>query len=157
MNLQGSLRCIRARMQRHAGEESGQSIVETALTLTITLTAIFMFLSVSMLIYTYSMISETARESSRYAATHGATCITAANVSCVLGSTDIQTYAKSVTWPNIGGGTITPTVTYSNSSETAGSTVTVKITYGFKVLVPFVSSAFSTITLASTSQSVIVQ
>lgn len=156
MGLHGFFRSIRSRAQRVGGDECGQSIVETALTLTVTLTTIFMFLSVSMLIYTYSMISETAREASRYAATHGATCVTAANVSCTLASTDIQTYAKSVSWPNIGGGTISPTVSYSNSGV-VGTTVTVKIAYAFKVIIPFLPASLSTVSLSSTSQSVIVQ
>ena len=68
------LRQLRSRLR----DEQGQSLVEFAITFSILIGFVFGFIEVCLMFYTYCMISECAREGTRYAAVHGTTCQTAA-------------------------------------------------------------------------------
>jgi hypothetical protein len=137
--------------------EAGQAAVETAFTLTVLLTFIFAVMTLCLMVYTYVMIAESAREASRYASTHGTSCINAANASCTLGVSAIESYATSRGWPNVGGGTMAATVSYLGGSEAPNSTVTVTVTYAFTVTMPLLSQSGNILHLSSSSTMVILQ
>ena len=67
---------------------------------------VFAVMEMGMLFYTYGMISESAREATRYAIVRGSTCLTSSSTSCTATSTTISNYAKGLGLPNIGGGTL---------------------------------------------------
>jgi Flp pilus assembly protein TadG len=136
--------------------ESGQSIIEVAFSLSVLFTFLFCFMELSLVFYSYSMISECAREGTRYAMYRGATCMTSpGNTSCTATAAQIQNYVSGLGWPNIGGGTFTPVATFPDGNEAAGSRVQVKVTYVFPISMPFVPK--NSITMASTSVVKIVQ
>ena len=98
--------------------ETGQSMVETALSLVLAFTMAFLVFEASMLAYSYSVISDSAREGVRYAISHGAdssncsgpsagcTDPTAANVQSVVKSYaamclhDISSMTVTVAYPD---------------------------------------------------------
>lgn len=145
--------------------ESGESLVSFALTLPVMLGFILGLMQMCLAYYTYEMISECAREGTRYAIVHGTTCQTSAGLSCKATSTDVQTYISSdIGFPNLSGGTMMPTVNYPGTgascsggvgSEAPGCPVRVTITYSFPYIAPFMTSA--TLSLTSTSQMTILQ
>jgi hypothetical protein len=83
--------------------------------------------------YSHDMISEAAREGSRYAIYHGATCPTSASPTCEATATQVNSYVTGLGWPNLAGGAMTVATTYPNGNENVGSLVQVKITYVFAI------------------------
>jgi Flp pilus assembly protein TadG len=148
-----SLRRVR-RWNRASGEE-GSALVEFALTAPLLLTFFFGLIEVSMAIYTHQVISETAREGTRYAMVHGSTCVNGSGAACTLTASAVNSYVAAIPWPNIGGGATTINTTYPDGNEAPGSRVQVNITYAFPFRVPFVPT--STLTMQSTSVMYIVQ
>jgi hypothetical protein len=112
-------------------------------------TFLFCFMEMCLLFYTHDMISELARQGTRYAMVRGASCPTLSSPTCEVTADQVNTYVSGLGWPNIGGGTITPATIYSNC-EAVGSTVTVKVTYVFPIRMPFVPKTALTMTSSST-------
>lgn len=136
-------------------QEDGQSLVEFSLTFVVLMALIFVLLQSCLAFYTFEMISEAAREGTRYAAVHGATCVTAGGSSCTATAASVNSYVSGLGWPNIGGGSVTPSTTYPNGNENVGSQVQVQITYKFPLSLLYVHP--TSITLTSTSNMVILQ
>jgi Flp pilus assembly protein TadG len=135
--------------------ECGSGVAEFAMTVGVLFGFIFTILASASLLYTYAMLSETARESSRYASMHSSTCVTSASASCTSSVSQIQTYTLSLHWPNIAGGTMgTPSVTYK-SSNIVGDYVTVTVSYSFPTLAAL--PQLNGLNIHSSSTSVIVQ
>lgn len=130
--LRGTLQLKRAR------KEDGQAIIEAAITLPIVAAFVFVMIELCLMFYSYCMISETAREGTRYAIVHGSTCTTSTKASCAANASGINTYVSQVGWPNLGGGTLTPTTTFPDGNENPGSRVQVSVTYSFPLTLPFV-------------------
>lgn len=136
--------------------EKGQVLVEFALTLPILLMFVFGLMEICLAFYTHEYISELAREGTRYAIVHGSTCVTAPNgASCTASSTasdatSVATYVQGRGWPNLGGGTLTPVVTYLNGDEAPGHQVQVSITYQFPYNIPFIPASVLSMTSSST-------
>jgi Flp pilus assembly protein TadG len=143
------------RNKASVGSEDGQSMIELAVTLPAFLALIFCFMELCMIFYSYNMISESAREGTRYAMVHGATCPTSANPTCKVTATQVNTYVSGLGWPNLGGGTITVATLYSDPNEAIGSHVSVQVTYVFPITMPYVPS--SSISMSATSQMTIIQ
>jgi hypothetical protein len=101
------------------------------------------------------MISECAREGTRYAIVRGATCINASNASCTASSSAINSYASQISFPNLGGGTIAPVTTFPDGNQNPGSRVQVHVAYVFPINLPFVPK--NSISMGSTSVMYIVQ
>jgi Flp pilus assembly protein TadG len=137
------------------GGESGATLVEFAFSMPILLSLIFGLIEVCMACYTHEMISEVAREATRYAIVHGATCETGSGSSCTATASAVNTFASSVTWPNIGGGAITPNTTYPDGNEAPGSRVKVQVTYVFPLSIPFIPATH--LTMSSASEMYIIQ
>jgi Flp pilus assembly protein TadG len=148
-----SRRGIRARLdgaEKPASSEKGQSLVEMALVLPILLTFVIGLMQICMAFYTHECISELARQGTRYAIVHGSTCWTSANTSCTVDSTGVATYVKDIGFPNIGGGTLAPEVTYLDGDEAPSHRVKVSITYKFPYNIPFIPASFLSMTTSST-------
>jgi Flp pilus assembly protein TadG len=101
-------------------------------------------------LYTYTEVSEAARQGTRYAIVRGSSCTSWANA-CPASASDIQTYLQNVPQGlNANNMTVTTTWTPNNNP---GSTVQVKVQYSFQFILPFLPSG--TINMTSTSQMVI--
>jgi Flp pilus assembly protein TadG len=96
-------------------------------------------IELSLAYYTHCMISETAREATRYAIVHGATCQTGGGASCTASAGDINSYVTGIGWPNLGGGTLTANTTFPDGNQNAGSRVQVTVSYVFPFHIPFAS------------------
>jgi Flp pilus assembly protein TadG len=135
--------------------EEGGALVEFAVTLPVLLTFIFGLMQVCLACYTREMISEAAREATRYAMVRGSTCVTGSGSSCTVTAAQVNSFASATGLPNLGGGTMTATTTYPGGSETPGSPVQVQVVYAFPFRVPYVPT--STLTMSATSTMYILQ
>jgi len=137
------------------GTDEGGSMIEFAVTLPILFALIFCFMETCMALYTYEMISDSAREGTRYAMVRGASCPSTAHPTCEATATQVNTYVSGLGWPNVGGGAVTPNTTYPDGDENVGSHVQVTVSYAFKIAMPFVPT--KSISLSSTSKTTIIQ
>ncbi len=135
--------------------EDGSALIEFAITLPTLCGLLFCFLELCLLFYSYDMISESAREGTRYAIVRGASCQTTAGVSCETTAAKVNTYVSNLGWPNLGGGTMVVDTTYPKGSDAVGNPVQTKITYTFRITMPFVPT--NSISLSSTSVMYILQ
>lgn len=135
--------------------QCGASLVELGVTLPVLMTLLFCMFEVCLAFYSHDLISEFARQGTRYAMVHGASCPTTSNPTCEATATQVNTYVSSLSMPNIAGGTITPATTYPDGNEAVGSRVQVKVTYVFPIKMPFVPT--SALTMTSTSVMRIIQ
>lgn len=146
--------------------EDGATMVEFALTVMVTLTILFGVMATCMGLYTFNVVSEAAREGSRYAIVRGSSSCGDATPDCNATAASIQTYVQSLGFPGIdpanmqvftvwsptfAGQTCTPSATCNNP----GNQVQVTVKYTFPFTVPFIPS--QTLTLWNTSQMVISQ
>lgn len=150
-NLACPFRLLRSgsRLKR-ARKEDGQAIIEAAITLPIVAAFVFVMIELCLMFYSYCMISETAREGTRYAIVHGSACTTSAKASCTADASAINAYVNNVGWPNLGGGTLTPNTTFPDGNENAGSRVQVSVTYSFPLTLPFVPKGSVAMSSSST-------
>ena len=143
--------------------EKGMTLVEMAVTLPVLFAFLFCFMELSLAFYSYNMISETAREGTRYAMVHGASCPTSGNPTCEATAAQVDTYVLGIGWANLAGGTMTVCVYYNNNtcntnpsgSEAVGNPVKVTVTYVFPITMLFVPT--NSLTMKSTSQMTIIQ
>ena len=126
------------KVRRAVRGDDGSSLIEFAATLGLMMTFIFVLTQISMALYTYGMISECAREATRWASVRGTQCLTAGGASCTATTTSVSNYAKGLGFPNIGGSAISPVTTYPDLDEAPGHRVKVTITYPYSVSLPFV-------------------
>ena len=139
----------------HARDQDGQALVEFAISFSVLITLFFAFIGICLIFYSYNMISESAREGTRYASLHGATCVTATQSSCTATASSVNSFVSSTGWLNLAGGTMTPTTSYPDGNENPGSRVLVHVQYVFPVNLPFVPN--NSISMASNSEMYIVQ
>jgi Flp pilus assembly protein TadG len=143
------------RPARSASGENGQALVEMAISFPIVATFVFTMIEICLAFYSFCLISECAREGTRYAIVRGATCMTSSNSSCTASSSSINSYVSQIGFPNLGGGTVTPSTTFPDGNQNPGSRVQVHVTYVFPISVPFVPK--NSISMGSTSVMYIVQ
>ncbi len=153
-------------------EESGATLVETALSATILIAMLIGMMQMSLALYTYLFVSEAAREATRYAIVRGSTsCTNSPDLPhCNASSADIQNFLRTSGYPGLIANNLTATTSWLTvSSETPaiwsacssgtcngpGNLVNVTVKYTFPLSIPFVPS--STLTMSSTSQMVIAQ
>ena len=135
--------------------ERGSTLIEMAVALPLLFTLLFCFMAMCLAFYSRDMISEAAREGTRYAMLHGASCPNFTTPTCEATATQVNSYVTGLGWPNLGGGTMTVATTYPSGNEAVGSLVQVKITYVFAIKIAFVPA--NSLTMTSTSEAYIVQ
>jgi Flp pilus assembly protein TadG len=147
-----------------ARDEEGQALIELALSLIALLTLMFCFMQLSLILYSRNMIADMAREGTRYASVHGASCPTTANPTCEATAAQVNSYVTSNALPNLAGGTIVVATSYAsagsstfttNGCESVGCSVKVKVTYNITFAMPLVPK--NTFAMSSTSVAVITQ
>lgn len=142
--------------QDYRGEnEQGQAILEVALALPIIAAFTLMMIEVCLAFYSYCMISESAREGTRYAIVRGSTCQTSSGASCTASASTINNAVTHLGWPNLGSGTLSANTTYPDGNENTGSRVQVVVSYTFPYNIPFAPKG--TLHMSSTSVMYIVQ
>lgn len=147
----GGMRAAAAKLRG----EQGQSLVEFALTSSILLTFIFGLIETTLAFYSFNMISEAAREATRYAMVRGSSCTTSANASCTVTASQVNSYVTGLGWPNLGGGTLTPATTFPDGNQNPASRVQVTVSYVFPFHVPFVPTR--SMSMSATSVAYIIQ
>lgn len=140
---------------RKLGGEHGQSLVEFALTSSVLLSFIFCLIESSLAFYSFNMISEAAREGARYAMVRGSSCVTSTSSSCTVTAAQVNSYVTGLGWPNLGGGTLTPSTTFPDGNQNRASRVQVTVQYVLPVRVPYVP--VRTMSMSATSVAYIVQ
>ena len=123
----------------------GQTGVEFALTAGITVTLLFLIMNCCLALYAYSFVSYAAREGSRYAAVHGASNPSPAQVSDVTNIVAREAYGLNLD-------NLSVNTTWSPDNQ-PGSVVSVRVRYVFSFMVPFVH--LSSVNLSSSSQMMI--
>jgi Flp pilus assembly protein TadG len=147
---------MRSRICDRLGNEDGQSLVEFSISTTVLLTFIFCMAEATLAFYSYNMISESAREGTRWAMVRGSSCTTSSSASCETSASQVNSYVSGLGWPNLGGGTMTVNTTYPDGNENPQtSRVLVSIRYVFPIQVPFVPS--TAITMNASSEAYILQ
>lgn len=147
--------------------EQGSSIVEFAMVAVILFTVVFGVMAIGLALYSYNVVSEAAREGTRFAIVRGASC-TGFPSACPAATdgTDTQTYIRSLGFPGINPNNLHAVSVYS--ATTAGTTcspstlcnnpgnqVQVTVTYTFPVVIPFVPA--QTLSMSNTAEMVISQ
>jgi len=121
-------------------------MVEGALCFTVFLMILMGTIDFGRAVFAYNFISFGAREASRYALAHGAKYPVTAS--------DLTTYVKARAI-GLDPTAITVTPTWSDVAHTAGSSVTVKVTYAFKPIAPYMPHGL--LTMHSSSKMLISQ
>lgn len=148
-------------------EESGATIVETAISLTLLVSFLLGTFQMALALYTYHFVSDAAREASRYAIVRGSTsCANTPNLTnCGVTADQLQTWVRNLGYPGINPTRLTVTTTWPTTGSTCypsstpcnnpSNLVNVVVKYAFPLDIPFWKSA--TINVQSGSQMVISQ
>lgn len=148
--------------------EEGATTVEFVLIATLLLTVLFGLIAFGQALYAYNLVSEAAREGTRFAMVRGSTCAGWPSA-CPATATDVQSYVQGILAqeiyvnPNSGG----PWSVAVNTSWPAnnpgctgvanspGCVVQVQVQYNFTLGLAFIRNA--TMNISSSSQMVIAQ
>ena len=117
-------RCLRAAedgSRDAAGGEVGSALIETAASLPVLFVLIFCFMELCMAFYSYDMISESAREGTRYAMLLSSTCTNSSGGSCTATAAQVNSYVSGLGWANLAGGTMTVSTTYKTPAGGVGT------------------------------------
>lgn len=126
-------------IRRFARADHGVELVEFAFASVIFFATVFGIFSFGLAIFQYNVVAMAAKDGARWAAVRAASASNA----------DVQNYVRSRTYG------LTPSVTTSWPTKTAGSTVTVTVEKTFTPLGPFVPRG--TIRLRSASSMIIMK
>jgi len=148
-------RGVRVSIKDGVQNDQGSALIEFSVCLSLMMTFVFVLMQICIAFYTYGMISECAREATRWASVRGSSCLTSGGASCTATTTSVSSYATGLGFPNIGGGTMSAVTTYPDSNELPGSRVKVAITYSLTTSLPLVPK--KTISLQVASEMYIVQ
>lgn len=162
-----SLGC-RARRNR---DERGGAVVEFMIVAAVTLTVLFGLIAFGQAVYAYNLVSEAAREGSRFAMVRGSTC-SGWDSACPASAADVQSYVQGIlsqemyvnptaggpwsvtvntTWPAGTSGCVAS----GGANNTPGCPVQVQVQYNFTLGLAFIKQ--TTMNITSTSQMVITQ
>jgi Flp pilus assembly protein TadG len=155
---------LASRIRRTLRAEKGSSIVEFAMASVILFTLIFGVMAIGLALYSYNVVSEAAREATRYAIVRGSACNSFTN--CNIDQTGLQTYVQGIGFPGITPSSLTVAASAKSATGTIctptlkpcnkpGNPVKVTVTYTFPLVIPFVPRR--TLTMSSTSQMTISQ
>ena len=130
--------------RRSRGWSRGQTYAEFMMVVLPAISLVFGIVSFAMTVYTYSFLSNAARDAVRYAIVHGSKSTSPAT------SDSIQTYVRNEA-QGLKASAISVSTTW-NPNNSPGSTVNVQVSYSFHPFYPF---ANVTLPLSSSSQMVI--
>jgi len=147
-------RRLRRRGRLLLGNEDGAELVEFAIAAHVLLALMFGLMVVCIALYTQQMLSEVAREGTRYGIVHGSTCVTPSSAVCTATAAQVQAAAVTENWPNPGG-TVTVVATFPDGNQAPGSRVKVVASSTLPFRIPFVST--SALSESSSSVMYIVQ
>jgi hypothetical protein len=126
--------------------QRGSALVELAMTLGITIFLIFGFFEMVMMVYTYSVLSDAAKEGVRYAVVHGADNGVPSGPGNTGGVvTAVNTYAQ-LSMHDISSITITPT--YPDGDNLPSHRVQVDVIYNY---VPYISLPYTNLSIHTTA------
>ncbi len=159
------LRPAAGRSEPGMRDERGSTIVEFAVGASVLLMVVFGIILMALALYTYNVVSESAREATRYAVVRGSAC-TSFGTACPATAANIQTYVQSIGFPGINANNLTATTAWSvypaggtctpsASCNNPGNQVQVTVSYPFLLAIPFVPRR--TLSMSSTSEMVISQ
>jgi Flp pilus assembly protein TadG len=155
------------RMHHFLLNEDGSSLLEFSACATVLLMLVFGMMDMSRALYTEHFVATAARQGARYAVVRGSTfagtsCSSTSTVNCAATQANVISYVKSLvnagmsasdmtvtaTWPgtDASGATCTNAV---RSVNTAGCVVTVKVSYSYNFIVPYLPKAALTLKSAS--------
>lgn len=123
-------------------DDTGQAIVETALSIVVTITLAFWLFELSMMTYTCVILNDATHEGVRYATLHGtdsAIC-SGPDSACTNKSpySNVQTVVKGITAISLHDLTaMTITVAYPDKTAKPGSRVTVAVAYTYVPYIDF--------------------
>jgi len=160
----GGMHSLASRIRRTLRAEAGTSIVEFAMASTILFALVFGLLAICLALYSYNVVSEAAREATRYAIVRGSACNSFPN--CNIDQAGLQTYVQRIGFPGISPSSLTVAASATSATGTIctptlkpcnkpGNPVKVTVTYTFPLVIPFVPRRI--LTMSSTSQMVISQ
>ena len=154
-------RSIVSRTRRILRVEAGATIIEFALSSIILFTLVFGVMAICLALYSYNVVSEAAREATRYAIVRGSACSAGTFSDCKVTSAQLQTYVRGLGFPGINSSssTLTLAATWPTTGVTCfpsvspcnnpGNLVQVTVNYTFPLVIPFVPSR--NLTMSSTS------
>jgi len=165
------------RRMRFYSDESGSSLVEAALSITLLLTFIFGVIDCGRALYAYHFASYAAREGTRYAMVRGSswgstTCANTTSLECNASAANVQSYIQSIaplgidsatptplsvatSWPGTAPTGIADTCPTTTGYNSPGCVVSVKVSYSFNYVLPFLPK--TTLLFTSTSKVAISQ
>jgi Flp pilus assembly protein TadG len=149
------LRGWRSRRLASVKSEEGSALIEFAMTVPILMACFFGMVQVCMACYMHQVLTESAREGTRYAMVRGSTCVNGSGSSCTATTASVNAYVSALSWPNLSGATMSVVTSYPDGNEQPGSRVQVSVSYAYPFRVPFVPA--ETINLTSRSVMYIVQ
>jgi Flp pilus assembly protein TadG len=160
--------------RRDTAGEAGAALVETALSAAVMFSVLIGLFEVCLAMYTFTYVSDAAREATRWAMVRGSTSCTNSSSNlpgCGATSAQIQAYVDSLQYPAMNASNLTVTVSYlvvSTSSGSAvwsacvtspcnvpGNEVRVQVKYQLPLYIPFWRD--SSVQIGSTSTMVIQQ
>jgi Flp pilus assembly protein TadG len=147
-----SLRLI-SPIHRTLRAEAGATMVEFAMASVILFTLVFGVIAICLALYSYNVVSEAAREATRYAIVRGSACNSFSD--CKVTQAQLQTYVQNLGFPGMTPSSLGATASWPNGNNNPGSPVQVTVTYTFPLIIPFVPRR--TLRMSSTSQMVISQ
>ena len=135
--------------------QAGQAAVEFALVIVFLMVFLLSFIEIAALLYTYSVLADSAKEGVRYGVVHGTLSTTCngpgvAGVTCDGGAAGVKsavtTYATG-SLNNTAGMTVTPT--YPDGTSTPSSRVRVVVSYPYQ---PLFGLGWPTVTVNAASE-----
>ena len=147
---------MRMRAMDRWRKDRGSSLVEFALISFMFVIVLAGVVEMGRMVLVYNTIANAAREGARYAIVHGADQkVSPSGPGNPCTCPDVQTVVKNFASAGLlNTDSLTITVSYPDGSNTAGSHVSVKVTYPYDPFVNYFSSILNQ-TLGSTSQGVI--
>ena len=147
---------MRIRAMDRLREDRGSSLIEFCLISVMLVIVLLGVVEMGRMVLVYTTIANAAREGARYAIVHGADqFVSPSGPGDPCTCPDVQTVVKNFASAGLlNTDSLTITVSYPDGHNTAGSPVSVKVTYPYDPLVNYFGSMLNQ-TLGSTSQGVI--
>jgi Flp pilus assembly protein TadG len=152
-------------------DQTGSELIEYSLASSVLLLVIFGIMDCSRALYSYHYVAQAARQATRFASVRGATwggasCSTYA-YHCTATAADVLSYVNSITPLGFGASNLTVATIWPGTNvnglpcsllsinNSPGCLVTVKVSYNFSFVLPFLPQ--SALSLTSTSKMMISQ